>query len=445
MKRNNKPLPAGCSGTNQSDISVEQLQNQSPAKRAHPSAPHLIHALPKQAILRLITLVLVVLAAAFVITGATNALSPTGSHDFQWTPANDLLKGINPYAGFLQWEAAGNEFTPPHFLHQSPSYPASVYVMLAPLAALEWPTAKLVWLVINLCLIALLLLGLQRQFPIRNSTLLLFVGLAFLCSTPLRASLGAGQHNFLSLAAFIWSYHYATRPGEANARLSGLLLALAWVKYSLTFPLTLLFVCRGKWKPVVIASIIHFILTVIAALQLKMWPHEFFFSSIDVVLMGDGSGFLNLVAIAMKLNLPVAIAIAVILFATGSLLWLLPRVKAADDLLLMAFLGLFSCAVFYHHSYDFVVLLLGAWALARQAIEGRTAIAFATLISLAWCGQWMVHEVATHSDGALLVATQITDSLLVVVFYCTLALVWGSLYISQANSTTLAQKHTLSF
>lgn len=370
------------------------------------------------------------LATAFIGTGVKNALTPTGSHDFQWIPAKELLAGRNPYADFMQWKENGNEYTPPHFLNQSPSYPASVYVLLTPMAALDWPTAKLAWLCANLCLIVILLTGLQRVFPLRNNTLFVAIALLFLCSTPLRASLGAGQLNFLSLAAFIWAWHFAQTPGASNARISGLLLAVAWVKYSLTFPLTLLFICRGKWKPVIFASIIHAALTVAAAVQLGMWPHEFFLSSVQVVLMGDGTGFLNLVAISMKLKLPMIMAIAFIVATTAYIVRLLPRMQSEDDMLLMTFLGLFSCAVFYHHGYDFIVLLLCAWSIARKTVTGVPAIATVTLLVLAWVGQWLAHEIAPQLGTIGPIAANITDNLLVASFYCTLALVWRSLHVS---------------
>lgn len=377
-------------------------------------------------------LTLSVSALVFVSIGAKNALTPIGSHDFQWTPTRDLLAGVSPYSDFLRWKAEGNEHTPPHFLNQSPSYPASVYVLLAPFGTLDWPTAKLTWLGINLALIFFLLLGLQKLFPLKSPVVFALVALVFLCSTPLRASLGAGQHNFLSLAAFVWALHFAKLPGISNSRIAGMLLAVAWVKYSLTFPLTLLFICRGKWKPVVIAALIHAALTTVAAVQIGMWPHEFFFSSVEVVLMGDGTGFLNLVALSMNLNLPMVVALSAIAAATSYVIWLLPRVSAADDLALMTFLGLFSCAVFYHHGYDFIVLILCAWALARQQLQGVAAYSCTLLLALAWCAQWLTHEVSPLLGNGGVITTQIVDSLLVIVFYCTLALVWSSLRVSSA-------------
>lgn len=371
-------------------------------------------------------LAMLIAALAMVGIGANNALSPSGSHDFMWTPAHDLSSGTNPYQSFMEWKAAGNLHTPPHFLNQSPSYPASVIVLFTPLAALDWPVAKITWLIANLVFIGLLLWGLQKSFPIKNTALLTFVVLLFLCSTPLRASLGAGQHNFLSLAAFIWAYHFSNTE-SGSPTLTGLLLSIAWVKYSLTFPLTLLFLARGRWKPVAVAAVIHALLTAAASWKMGLWPHEFFFSSVEVVLMGDGVGFLNMVAVAMNLKLPLTAALVAIAIASIYALWLLPRHNQSDDLILLTFLGLFSCAVFYHHGYDFIILILCTWAIARNSLTGSQAVASGLLVLLAWCGQWVAHELSPYLGPVGYHLTSTIDYLLIGIFYCTLATLWNCL------------------
>lgn len=333
-----------------------------------------------------------VLAVVFISTGVKNALAPSGSHDFQWTPSKDVVDGIDPYRDFITWNELGNDAVPPHFLNQSPSYPASTYILLSPFAHFEWETAKLLWVSANLIFIGLLLIGMQKVFPVHSPTILAVLGLSFLIASPLRISLGAGQHNFISLAAFIWAYYFA-HTGQ-NKGLAGLLLSVAWIKYSLTFPLTLIFLKRGTFKPVIIAAGIHAILTCIAAWRIGMWPHEFFFSSVKVVLMGDGTGFLNLIALSMTLNLPLAIPLLFIGMATLAVTWMLYRNEEADPALVLTFLGLFSCAVFYHHGYDFIVLLLCAWLLARGGLEGALRYSTICLLATAWVGHWLTKEFA---------------------------------------------------
>ncbi len=367
---------------------------------------------------------LVILAVLFVGTGAKNALAPSGSHDFQWTPAKDVVEGVNPYREFITWQEQGNSSVPPHFLNQSPSYPASTYVLLSPFAHFDWETAKAFWLGANLLFIGMLLLGMQKVFPVRSPTILALLVLSFLIASPLRTSLGAGQHNFISLAAFIWAYYFAHN-GQ-NKSLSGLLLSVAWIKYSLTFPLTLIFLRRGTYKPVVIAAAIHAVLTCIAAWRIGMWPHEFFFNSVQVVLMGDGTGFLNLIALSMNLDLPLAMPLAFIALATLAVVYCLHRNPNADPLLVMSSLGLFSCAVFYHHGYDFVVLLLCAWAVAQGRIHGVVKNSTIGLLIIAWAGHWLAKELAMYVGPYPAICA---NYLLVVVFYYTAFLYARALHL----------------
>lgn len=366
---------------------------------------------------------LIVLAALFVGTGMQNALSPAGSHDFQWTPSKDVVDGVNPYREFMTWKEQGNASVPPHFLNQSPSYPASTYILLSPFAHFEWETAKSIWLVANLIFIALLLLGMQKVFPVSSPTILVLLVLSFLIASPLRTSLGAGQHNFISLAAFIWAYYFAHT--GSNKSLSGILLAVAWIKYSLTFPLTLIFLRRETYKPVLFAAAIHAVLTCIAAWRIGMWPHEFFFNSVQVVLMGDGTGFLNLIAMCMNLELPLPVPLTIIAIASVAAAYALHRNKDADPLLVMAFLGMFSCAVFYHHGYDFVVLLMCAWALAQGSLQGIARHATVCLLAIAWIGQWFAQELTTLIGPY---PAMCIDYLLVSVFYYTLFLLGKAIY-----------------
>ena len=358
---------------------------------------------------------LVILATLFIATGVKNALAPGGSHDFQWTPSKDIVDGVNPYRDFITWQEQSNDGVPAHFLNQSPSYPASTYILLSPFTHFEWETAKTLWLMANLTFIGLLLLGMQKVFPVSSPTVLALLVLSFLLASPLRISLGAGQHNFISLAAFIWAYYFAHN--GKNKTLSGLLLSVAWIKYSLTFPLTLIFLRRGTLKPVIIAAAVHAILTCIAAWRINMLPHEFFFSSVQVVLMGDGTGFLNLIALSMNMQLPLPIPLTFISLASVAVVLLLYRNSTADPILVLAFLGLFSCAVFYHHGYDFVVLLMCAWLLAQGKLQGMIKYSTICLLGFAWLGQWLGKELALSSVPQMCI-----DGLLVMVFYYTVFL-----------------------
>ncbi len=419
---------------------LERLRFRSSAFQANPKTFDLN---AQRAILRLAAFCLIAVSLAFLTIGVTNALLPSGSHDLQWTPVRDLLAGVNPYENFMQWQDDGHELTPPHFLNQSPSYPASVYVMLAPLGLLDWQVAKITWLTLNLGLIVAILAGLQRQFPVRQPVVLSLIICSFLCSTPLRASLGAGQINLLSIAAFIWAYNLAQRQDRISHSVSGALLAIAWAKYSLTFPLTLIFINQKNWRPIVVASVVHAILTLIAAFKLQMLPHEFFFSSVAVVLMGDGTGFVNISAVAMLLHLPTAVTMAVIVFSLCLTGYVVSRARHIKPLVLISFLAMVSYALFYHHNYDFVVLIFLAWCIGSERLSIPVVIASLCILSLSWSGVWLTHEIAPSFGGVAAYLIEFVELIQVIAFYATLLLIAASLH--RRTSTEKATDGVLAF
>lgn len=388
----------------------------------------------KKAGVRLLAVAALLAACLFVAIGCRNALLPSGSHDMQWTPTRDLLAGVNPYENFINWQEDGHELTPPHFLNQSPSYPASVYVMIAPLGMLDWGTAKATWLTINLALIALMLAGLQKQFPIRHPWALTFLIAGFLCSTPVRASLGAGQINFLSLAAFVWAYHFSQTQDRRSQCVAGILLAIAWAKYSLTFPLTLVFINQRNWRPIALAALIHFVLTLAAALQLNLYPQEFFFNSVAVVMMGNGTGFANMAALAMLLHVPSPVAMSAISIALLGAAYSVARIKDIRQLPLLAVLAMLSYALFYHHSYDFIVLLFLAWCIVSEKLSASVLISSGTIIVLSWFGVWLAHELQLHGIISQGIVAAV-EGLQVLSFYLALALLAFCLRASDTGNS----------
>ena len=128
----------------------------------------------------------------------------------------------------------------------------------------------------------------------------------------------------------------------------------------------------------------------------------------------------------MNLDLPLTPTLAAIALTTAIATIGLIRYKSPNELLVMAFLGLLSCAVFYHHGYDFVVLIFCAWALARRELQGiGTVMTTFCLLLLAWVGQWLATELSPYLGNGLVV---FADYLLISVFYYTLFLIGKSIY-----------------
>jgi hypothetical protein len=112
-------------------------------------------------------------------------------------------------------------------------------------------------------------------------------------------------------------------------------------------------------------------------------------------------------------------AIVTVMIAVGVQISRLPN---ADPLPLLASMGLFSYAVFYHHPYDFIVLILLAWCIARKQLGAPAVIASTSLIVLSWGGLWLVNEIQPALGVAGNVLVSITEVLMIAAFYSTLFL-----------------------
>ncbi|MEM7259151.1 MAG: hypothetical protein AAF404_17375, partial [Pseudomonadota bacterium] len=227
--------------------------------------------------------------------------------------------------------------------------------------------------------------------------------------------------------AFIWAYHYSQSNHRGAQGLSGLLLAIAWAKYSLTFPLTLIFINQKNWIPITVAAAIHLLLTVVAAAQLGLYPQEFFFSSVAVVLMGSGTGFVNIAAVAMLLHIPTAVAMTAISVALIGSAYLVSRVQNVQPLTLLSVLALLSYALFYHHNYDFIVLIFLAWCIATERLTPTAMISSVALIVISWFGLWFANELTPWLPTATQGLLTAIDGLQVVVFYLALLLLTNNL------------------
>ncbi len=123
-------------------------------------------------------------------------------------------------------------------------YPPFVALALAPLAAVGYSSAYLLWFILNCLLLVGVLVALQRYLQLRRSgsVLLVVAGASFF---PVFATLAQGQVSMLLLAVLTASFLAlrAQRDGWAGA-----LLALALIKPPYVLPFLLLLLVQGRWR-----------------------------------------------------------------------------------------------------------------------------------------------------------------------------------------------------
>jgi Glycosyltransferase family 87 len=291
-------------------------------------------------------------AVILVLEAFSGALH--NSHDNDWGPARALLHGLDPYKLYL----ACTDCTKPPFVPPvDPMYPASGLILLWPLALLSWPMAKVAWALVNLALGAGLLFTLHRLFLARDSWRSLVIAIiALFASGPFLTNLEIGQHAIFALgwfAAALWAEK------RGNSVLAMAFLAAAWFKYSLTLPLSLLFVARSRWMLLLGAALIHAALTIFAAIWTGSSPLDLLVGPLRVVHLVHRAGHLDVFGLAMRLGLtskvvPVVVATALAVAVITAVL----RTKSQNDLLLLSLLSLFAYAVVYHLAYDLVILAI---------------------------------------------------------------------------------------
>ena len=382
---------------------------------------------------------LAIAAALSVGKGFLNAMQPHRGEDLQWGPPRALIAGTNPYTEYLANPTVEPHATATHNV-RIPNYPVSGYFFLIPVALFDWPTAKTLWAISNiLCALFIVyaidvLIG-DRPHRLRSG---LTMACLFLIASPLRDHNTIGQHTLFALACFLGSL-LAERKGWRV--LSGVLLAASWIKYTITFPLTLYFLLRRRFREPMIAAAIHTGLTLLAAAitqtsPVKLFADFFAVTKCSLWVINTRSGLMDLTALAERLftdwSLIGGIA-ALVLIGLSALILL--RSKPLDNLLLLSILAMLSCVAFFHLRYDLVILVFLLGYLVKTGLNHPTGILFATTLALNWYVVRIVEWIPIRWDIPL---SHAIDTW----FYAfTAAAFWGTfLYVLTRHSPLVARQ-----
>ncbi len=195
-------------------------------------------------------LILFILSFISLVQSSLKALK--NSCDLQWFPSKLLSEGINHYKYFIE----GGE----PFMCQLGEYAHGLQVILLPLAYLEWNTAKIVWLFINLIFVFTIPLLLCKKFNVSNELTLLVLCIFITCS-PTRTAINYGQQSLFTMFFFILPFLYKNN-------YSYFFSGFSYFKYSIGSVLAFYFLVCKKYKiflitiiPSVLCWIIYFTMT----------------------------------------------------------------------------------------------------------------------------------------------------------------------------------------
>ena len=336
-----------------------------------------------------LALLLVVLAAGSAVAGICNGLH--ASQDLQWQPVGRILQRENPYTPIL-------DGTADTFLEQIPNYPVSGYAFLLPLGLFDWEMAKLIWVACNIIFTILLITGLQKLFPLGRENLCLTLAL-FIAGSSWRVTVGNGQHGLFVLAFFVWAVVYI----QKRPTLSAFFLAISLFKYTITAPLAIYFVWKRQWQALLTAIIIHVFLTGIMALWLHENPLTLIRQPFQVAAMATTIGDYDIFSISRAIGsgelIPAVLSLITLLALTivGA-----KYISPLHNLRAISILALTAYIVFFHRSYDLILLIFPLWLIMQPfpnsyQIKGdrsphlwgglRGGWVIALLVILAWHGR----------------------------------------------------------
>jgi hypothetical protein len=263
-----------------------------------------------------------------------------------------MLEGKNPYAVWL------NGWDDRFMVSQGPNCLPHLFYFLLPFAFLDWPTAKCLWMIVNVAMagfFAWLLYAAQKGGENNGHGLLL--ALFFLSSNPVRNVIGNGQNSLLILLATLLALSCRSKP-----LLSGLGLGISMAKYS--FGAFFLAAELGRRR--LLAGIVALTVVFAGYLGLAIQTRASLNSSL---LMGPIKAIKKYPSFAdhflwLHQNLGDAgvaflplIGLAIVFFRAYALT--LARLPADEVDMKLACGAVFAALLFApHHLYDFVVLAL---------------------------------------------------------------------------------------
>jgi hypothetical protein len=338
-----------------------------------------------------------ILALISIADGTRNSI--LHSLDFQWSPARLLAHHVDPWATYL----AGD---PGHriLLNQVPNDLHELYLAMLPFGYLPLMPAKIIWAAINVTLVLFSCRLIAQMYELSGRKAWLFT-LLVLTSTSARVTIGNGQVTALVLVSLaLWAIGMSSRG-------RGLLLGIAWAKYSVPPVLAVFLLLRRRWRLLLYslvppaAGFLFFygwlrtpfrtlllepfrtsttnvspgLANIMAVSEIALRHPPLFRPVPDAFYLSPAAGWTAVIPYLCGIAL--AIGIAAYFFV---------RSKQVDGRVLMACLTTGCLLCFKHQIYDFLFLMFPL-AIALQADRSTARNWLLGLIAYFWYGERLLH------------------------------------------------------
>lgn len=280
-----------------------------------------------------------------------------------WDLNKAILDGINPYPYALRGQCYDRlDFDGDCIaIVNSPLF----WLLTSPVAALEWESAEVVWFLINIGSCFAIIWIIESKLlppPIHVHRLVLLV-LVFFASGPVSAIILIGQTSLIIMVFAIAGYSALSK----KPVLAGILLGLAFSKYSLTFLLALFLLFDRRYRTLLTAILVQLLGLVFISIAVNATPQIILADYFALVRhFAYESTELNLHSRIVDLGLHQSAALTFDLIGlTATIFTILAYIKlganrslAQDNALLLPFLLIASIPFVYHRHYDAIVLIL---------------------------------------------------------------------------------------
>lgn len=341
-------------------------------------------------------LVLVVLLGFYVVRGPYRGALPDHGTDFSmlYAASTSWAQGANPYSGQDCVEVLADRGGGALVDNANPQkfaslYPPTMFPVLSPLALVDWPTARVLWAVLNglagLASIPLLL----KLLGHRSARWAAVIAATVLIWAPLHTAAGVGQP--MGLLLFLILLAVTLRLRGAGEVIPGLCLGLAvLIKPQIGLPFVVLLGWERRWLALGASLGVSAAVTGLSIARLQMttptWRADL---AHNLAILTDPAGGIgspspnNPLVYQMIDTAPILYRFGVAEPWVGPAVWGIALVAAAlalmwlsryrwpdRQLLLIAGLAAVPLLPVYHRMYDATLLLLVAvWVYKRWAMR----------------------------------------------------------------------------
>ena len=325
----------------------------------------------------IVLLALMLLAAiVFAVHGIREVLLPHGSIDLHayWYSGHFVREGLDPYQAYFEDRLPT---LPVHYvdgvidrqgpvvqsgLAITPAYTPFMVLLFSAFSFLSWPTAKVVWMVVNLLLVLIipwLVLKLLPDGENLSNVSKLFLFLSFFCLQGTRISIWTGQASLIVFTLMLLTLLTLNK----NPLIPGLFLGIALGKYSLALALVLFLFYKRRYIVIGVGVAWQLVGLVLLAFIGHVSPLGIIANNIRLLFYYTDFPGIHLASLFPDAPILAITAVLLMTVGVGWVLFKQYRAKsdaneAILDFYAFTILILWSLLVAYHRAYDTAVVIL---------------------------------------------------------------------------------------